>query len=197
MRTRLQWLVVAVICLLLLIALYPTYVHIRETRDLQVCENNMRKIAKALIMYMGDWDDTLPPGSTWMTGAAGFLTSTTGTGFSVETYFHCPKDSSGSPSSYCYNDLLEGINPKVKYRDDDKKDERRSFVRNPDRFPLIFEKHGSQANAHVRLDDYDALLQNLTRAHAMPEPTGVIITGSGSVIRRNDEQMVNLKGRKF
>src|SRR5437660_11856684 len=109
MRSRLQWVVVAIICILLAFAIYPQFVHLRETRDLQGCETNLRKISHALVMYTRDWDDALPPGETWMTNISGNLASTSGTGFSVDTYFHCPKDHSGSKSSYCYNDLLAGV----------------------------------------------------------------------------------------
>jgi hypothetical protein len=191
-----QWAVIVLICVLLFFALKPTFINLRETRDLQVCENNVRKISHALTMYMADWDGTLPQGNTWMVNAQANLTATSNTGFSVSTYFHCPLDKSGSPSSYCYNDLLQGIAPKVASKDD-AIEERRKKVGNPDRMALVFEHHASAENAHMTLRTYDDLFNALTRRHVAPVPTGVIMTGSGAVERKTEEQLLNAKGKKF
>lgn len=197
LRYRMQGIVVALICLLLALALWPQFTHLRETRDLQVCETNLRKISHALQMYTDDWDKALPPGPTWMTNIAGNMTSTTNSGFSVETYFHCPKDHTGSGSSYCYNDVLAGINPKLKYPKGDSREDQRLKIGNSDRMPLIFEKHGSEANGHLHLFNYEEFFKQITLAHDMPEKTGVMITGAGSVERRNEEQLQTIGNRKF
>jgi hypothetical protein len=197
MRFRLQWAVIAMICTLLVFALKPAFIHVRETRDLQVCENNMRKISQALKMYMGDWEGALPPGSTWMYNVQGNLAATSNTGFSVSTYFHCPLDHSGGASSYCYNDLLEGVAPGIAAEENSDKETRRMQVRNAFKIPIILEKHGSPENAHVRLLGFDDLAANITTVHELPEPTAVIMTGNGGVERITQERLMNSKGKKF
>src|SRR5258708_37647201 len=196
MRFRLQWLVIVIICVLLFFALRPTFINLQETRNLQFCENNMRKISHALTMYTGDWDGALPQGNTWMNNVQGYLAATSNTGFSASTYLHCPLDKSGSATSYCYNDLLQGIAPKMASNDAES-DNRRKEVRNPDRMPLIFEHHGSGENAHMTIRTYDDLFSALTRPHVAPVPTGVIMMGGGAVERKNEEQLINSKGKKF
>src|SRR5258708_22488956 len=157
MRFRLQWLVIVIICVLLFFALRPTFINLQETRNLQFCENNMRKISHALTMYTGDWDGALPQGNTWMNNVQPYLPATSNTGFSASTYLHCPLDKSGSATSYCYNDLLEGIAPGVVSAGNSENEARRRSVKNAAKVPLIFEKHGSSANAHMRLRGYDDL----------------------------------------
>ena len=197
MRFRLQWVVIGVICILLFVVLKPSFDHLRETRDLQVCETHMRKISQALTMYMADWDGALPPGGSWTYNVQGNIASMSNTGFAASTYFHCPLDQSGSPSSYIYNDLLEGIAPGIASEQNSESENRRKNVRNASKIPLIIEKHGSPDNAHTRLFGYDDLAANMTLPHLMPQPTAVIMTGNGAVDRITHERLTNAAGKKF
>jgi hypothetical protein len=119
-----------------------------------------------------------------------------GSGFTVETYFHCPLDKSGSPSSYCYNDFPAGIAPNIQYMDPDK-EARRASIRNPQRMPLVFEKHGSPENAHETVHNWDEFIRAAQFPHTVKESEGWLITGSYTPERRSIEQIRNLAGKKF
>src|SRR5437763_14767619 len=105
-RARLQWTVVAIVCLLLFFIVFkPWYDTLRNTRDFQTCQTNVLKISRAISTYIKDWDDTLPPAHAWMSSAGGFMSSTSGTGFDVRNYFICQLDTSGNPSRHASTEL--------------------------------------------------------------------------------------------
>jgi hypothetical protein len=150
-RERLQWAVVAAIVLLLAYALYPYYVHIVEVRDSQTCQSNMLKIARGISLYSTDHDDALPLGSSWTSTVQGYLAAQSGSGFKVTDIFHCPKDKTGSPSSYAMNDALDGYSPTHFNMTKEAAARLAEAQSRPDRMPLIFEKHGSAMDAHSRI----------------------------------------------
>ncbi len=197
-RNRLQILAIAIILFLLFLAFRPYFLTMAETRDLQVCEDHARKIARGLAMYADMWDGAYPPASTWMTCIEQNVQPTSGTGFKRETYFKCPKDHSDAPSSYVYNDLVAGLSFGEAVRSSDPATEaRRKSILNPSRVPVVFEHHGSANNAHMLVPGYDELQKVLQLPHDLPPPTGVIVTGSNSVERRNQEQLQAGAGRHF
>ena len=201
-RMRLQWVVVAFICVLLYFVVFrPAYIYIVERRDFQTCQSNVRQIAQAIAIYRGDYDDTLPLASNWMDSVQGFTTATSGTGRTVEDIFRCPLDKSGAPSSYAYNDLLSGLSPTV-HATDREAEERRTLIGRMDRAPLVIEKPGTPRNGHVTLRNWDDVIANLMRPHLVPTPTGSLIlvgppNGGCVPTDRNDEQLADLKGKRF
>lgn len=196
-RARLQALVVGIVCLLLFFFVFRPFIgNVIERRDFQVCQTNMRQIAHAVRMYSGDWDDTLPAAAVWMDAARGFMNPTSGTGFSLERYFHCPRDRSGSASSYLYNDLLSGLSTSVRPGAAEEA-QRLQAIRRPLDAPLVIEKHGSAENAHLPLPDWAAVGREMTRPHNLPTPTGSLVTGGGAVQSKNDEQLGALAGKRF
>ena len=196
-RARLQAVLVVIICIMLWVIVFrPWLGSLIENREFQNCQVNAQKIARALTMYQGDWDDSFPPGDIWNTAILGNMAATSGTGFDLEKYLKCPLDKTGSASSYAYNDLLAGINPNIAY-DDPEKDAQRRKVRNPNRFPLIIEKHGSSLNAHLTLTNWDDVIREMNFPHALPEPTGILINGQGIATRRTREQVKAQAGKRF
>jgi hypothetical protein len=199
-RGRLQAVLVVVICILLwFIVFRPWLQSLIGHRELQNCQVNAQKIARALTMYQGDWDDAYPPGSIWTTAILGNMAATSNTGFDLERYLRCPLDKSGTPSSYLYNDILGGINPSMRYnqKDEPEKEARRLMVRNPGRFPLIIEKHGSPLNAFATIHNWDEVLQQMTFPHDVPDPTGIIVDGAGNPKRRTRKEVQEQAGKRF
>ncbi|HXG23894.1 MAG TPA: hypothetical protein VNJ09_05010, partial [Chthonomonadales bacterium] len=160
-RVRLQTLVIGVIVLLLILVFRPIVLLMIQIRDLQTCQTNVHKISRAITQYREDWDDVLPLAETWMNTAGAFVVGTSGTGFSAETHFHCPRDKSGSPSSYAYNDLLSGLSLSIRTQNT-KEEEIRRKLRRPDRAALVIEKHGSPRNAHLPLANWDDVRAAMT-----------------------------------
>jgi hypothetical protein len=195
-RTRIQWVVVAAICLLLFAALRPYFIHIVEVRDFQTCQTSIRKMSLAIKTYMADFDDTLPVSSNWTEAVLGSMTPTSGTGFKLTEYLHCPRDKSGGKSSYAFNSLLSGISPGVK-SDSAEAENRRAAIMRFDRVPLVFERHNSPMNASYSITSYDAFKANLTRPHELPARTGSLINGALQATSMTDEQLAELTGRSF
>jgi hypothetical protein len=195
-RMRIQAVVIGLICILLFFAFRPYFVQLVERRDFQTCQSNVLAIARAITTYSSDYDGTLPNGSGWMEAALGNMTARSNTGFKKEDFFHCPLDKSGSPSSYVYNDLLEGISPDVR-SNKAQDEERRKAIGHLDRAVLVLEKHGSAMNAHVTLRDWDAVAEAMSTPHDVGGPTGSLVYGSGSPGSKNREQLENLRGRKY
>lgn len=196
-RARLQAVLVVIICIMLWVIVFrPWLQSLIGNREFQNCQVNAQKIARALTMYQGDWDDAYPPGDRWTTAILGNMAATSGTGFELERYLKCPKDKTGGASSYSYNDLLAGINPSLAYSDPAKEAQRRK-VRNPSRFPLIIEKHGSPLNSHLTLSSWDDVIREMNFPHTLPEPTGILINGQGNATRRTREQVTAQAGKRF
>lgn len=196
-RERLQWTVVAVICGLFLFAVRPIYLNIGETRDFQTCQSHMLQIVQGLKIYEDDFDQALPRGDAWMTVTKGYMAAHSGTGFKVEDLFHCPKDNSGSKSSYAWNSLLDGYSSSAKKRDDSGQTAPASNIR-PDRVPLVFEKHGSTDNAQAPITNWDDLAAGITLPHFNPDkPTGSIIFGNLAPSSVTKEKLAIRAGQKF
>lgn len=195
-RVRLQTLVIGVIVLLLILVFRPIVLLMIQIRDLQTCQTNVHKISRAITQYREDWDDVLPLAETWMHTAGAFVVGTSGTGFSAEKHFHCPRDKSGSPSSYAYNDLLSGLSLSIRAQSAEEEEIRRKLHR-PDRAALVIEKHGSPRNAHLPLANWDDVRAAMTLPHFTPEQKGSIISGNGEVSTKSQEQLLNLQGRRF
>lgn len=197
LRGRIQAGVIALVVIILFFIFRPIYLLVVGTKDLQTCQVNMLKIARAFQQYAADWDETYPPANSWMTSALGNITATSGTGFQVSKYFQCPLDKSGSPSSYVYNDLLAGIAPNIQYPAGSPEEQRRAGVRFPPRMPLVIEKHGSPDNAHVTLHNWDEVIKAMDLPHQIPDPVGSLINGVFGVERKADEQLRNSAGKRF
>ncbi len=196
-RFRLQAVLVVAICIMLWVIVFRPWLNsLIENREFQNCQVNEHKIARALTMYHGDWDDSYPPGGNWTTAILGNMAATSGTGFDLEKYLKCPLDKTGSASSYAYNDLLAGINPNIAY-DDPEKEAQRKNVRNPRRFPLIIEKHCSALNAHLTLKNWNDVIREMNFPHTLPEPTGILITGEGTASRRTRTEVKAQAGKRF
>lgn len=195
-RARLQVAVILLIVVLLAVALRPLLDRLIQVRDFQVCQTNVRKIAQALAIYSQEWDDTYPAAASWLDSVRGRLTPTTGTGFSAEHYLVCPRDKKGGECSYVFNELMEGLSMSVRQTDPELA-ERRRRLRRLDRAVLIVEKHGSPANAHAPLADWDAVRAFMDLPHEVPEPTGSLILGSGRAWHQNRETLLNLTGKRF
>jgi hypothetical protein len=195
-RMRIQSIVIGLICVLLFFAFRPYFIQLVERRDFQTCQSNLLSISRALTTYSADYDGTLPNSSGWMVAALGNMTARSNTGFEKDDLFHCPRDKSGSKSSYAYNELLEGLSLEV--RSNKPEDEaRRKEIGRLDRSVLVIEKHGSQMNAHMKLKDWDAVAEAMTRVHDVGGPTGSLIMGNGTPSSKNAEQLENLKGKRF
>jgi hypothetical protein len=190
-RIRLQNCSIALIVAVMAFALYPYILSLRSTRDFQTCQTNVQKIAKAISMYSGMYDDTLPLASTWMDAARGNMTSTTGSGFTVNRYFQCPIDSSGAPSSYTYNQLLEGLSLSTRPADEQGIERRRALGR-IENAALVIEKHGSLENASIPLPDWIAVLREATLAHPVPAKTGSLIFGKLTAASKSEEKLKTL-----
>lgn len=196
-RLRLQGVFVVLICILLFFVVFRPWIRgVIDRRDLQTCQTNVLKIARAITTYSQDYDGTLPNGESWTVAARGSMAATSGTGFRIETYFHCPLDKSGQPASYAYNDLFSGLSLEVRSGDSEHEARRRQIGR-LDRAPLVIEKFGQPLDAHLPLPDWDAVLREMTRLHPVPQPTGHLITGRGAVVQRNEEQLSSFRGKRF
>lgn len=197
-RHRVQWLAVAIICALVyFIVGRPWYSWVVETRDYQTCHNvNAHKIAQGITMYMSDWDGAFPPAETWMDAAKGNMTSTSGSGSHIERYFICPRDKSGSPSSYAYNEFFASMNLGIVSRDSRIETRRVSLLR-PQRAPLLIEKHGGPMNSHALLNSWNDVPREMTLPHVVPDPTGILIRAGGSPDRVTREQLEGLRGKRF
>jgi len=195
-RVRLQALVIIVILVLLAVALRPLMQHLIQVRDFQVCQTNVRKIAQALAIYSQEWDDTYPAASSWLDAVRGRLTPTTGTGFGPEHYLRCPRDHKKGECSYVFNELMEGLSMTIRQTEPEIA-KRRQRLHRLDRAVLIAEKHGSAANAHVPLENWDAVREFMDLPHELPEPTGSLILGSGRAWFQSRESLASLSGKRF
>ena len=193
-RERLQWTVVAIICILLFFAFKPYYNHIVDTRENQICQSNALKIAGAVRRYMEDFDGVLPLGPSWMDGTEGYIAATSGTGFQLKEFFRCPLDNSGQATSYSFNNVMGGISLDVNSGNDEIEG-RRKLLGRPDRAPMIIEKHGGQRNASVNIPDWGAMKSTLTRPHFPSQNYGTYISGGGKPLSINDEQLSNRSGK--
>jgi hypothetical protein len=196
-RERLQWIVVGIICVLLVFAFRPTYIHIVETRDFQTCQSNILQISRGISLYSDDADGALPVGSSWADSVQGYLAARSGTGFKVQDIFHCPKDKSGKPSSYAWNKLLNGYATTHKNMSPEAEDKLKLTRARPERIPLVIEKHGSEQNASVEISDWNELKKELTRPHHVPEPTGSYILGGQKPTYVGEEKLAIRAGDKF
>lgn len=195
-RTRLQAGVILLIIALLVIALRPLLLHLIQVRDFQTCQTSVRKIAQALAIYNQEWDDSFPASASWLDAVRGRMTPTTGTGYQADYYLHCPRDHAGGECSYVYNELMQGLSPSVRQADPEK-DARRRQLRRLDRAPVIVEKHGSPANAHAPLRDWDGVRDFMDRPHELPDATGSVILGSGRAWFQSNESLASLSGKRF
>ena len=197
-RARMQAVLVVIICSMLWVVVFrPWIAGMVENREFQNCQTNAHKIARALTMYQGDWDDAFPLGANWTTSILGNMAATSNTGFDLEKYLKCPLDKSSAQSSYLYNDVLAGINPNLQYISDPDKEARRLKVPNLARFPLIIEKHGGALNANATLNTWDDVIAQMTLPHLLPEPTGILISGTGNPLRRTDKRIKAQAGKRF
>ena len=195
-RMRMQQTVIVIICFLLYLALKPVVMGMIQNRNFQVCQNNVRKIAQGIKNYAGDWDDTLPNANDWQDAAESDITATTGTGFSVETYFHCPLDHTHDKCSYAYNSMLGGLSMNVRPGDLGRRKRLEEIGRLSDA-PLVIEKYGGGYNQSVNLKNWDDVTKNLTKMHKVPEPTGSVIMGDLKATYRNEDELTDLEGRRF
>src|SRR5215475_708724 len=114
-RARLQAADIVIVCLLFFfIVLKPWISNLGMRRNFQICQTNVQKMAKAIAVYADDWDNAYPLADRWIENIAGHMTATSGSGFDVLYYFHCPSDHSGSKTSYAYNDLMSGYVPNLR-----------------------------------------------------------------------------------
>lgn len=195
---RIQWVVVTLICVLLFFAFRPYFTGLIERRDFITCQDNVRKISRGITTYASDYDGTLPLAANWMDKSLGFMKATSGTGFKDDDVFRCPHDKSGAPSSYAYNTILEGLSPSLSIQSSDPKLEaRRKAAGRIERAPLIIEKHGSPRNASLLLNNWEDVKAQLQLPHKLPDPTGNVLLGNGSVVSRTAESLENAQGKRF
>lgn len=195
-RQRLQWALVGIISVMMMFALYPYVVNLRETRWSVTCQTNVKKIAGGLSIYASDYDGALPLADSWVYTAQSGMTSTSNTGFKIEQYFKCPKDETGKQASYAFNELLSGLSLNVRSSDSEK-EARRSKLNKPNSVPLVFEKHGSDWNAHEMLADWDAFRTAMTLPHNVGGRSGWYIRGDLNPASMSDEKIEGLKGKTF
>ncbi len=195
-RMWMQKVVIVFICFLLYMALKPVVMSMIQNRNFQICQNNVRKIAQGIKNYAGDWDDTLPNANDWQDAAESDITATTGTGFTVESYFHCPLDHTHDKSSYAYNSMLSGLSMNVRPGDIEGQ-KRLDEIGRLGYAPMVIEKYGGGDNQSVQLKNWDDVANNLTRMHRVPEPTGSVIMGDLKATYRNNDELSDLEGRRF
>ena len=195
-QKQIQSVVIVIIILLMFVAFRPVILNTIQTRDFQTCQNNTRKIAQGIKTYTQDWDDTLPAASNWEDAASSNIVATSGTGFSVSSYFHCPSDKSGAPRSYSYNDWLAGLSLTV-HPGDKRREDRLATIGRLDRAVLMIEIHGSAPNAHTKLRNWGNVHSLISLKHHIPEPTGSLILGDLSAASRNDEKLIELGEKRF
>lgn len=191
-----QKIVIVIICFLLYLALKPVVMSMIQNRNFQICQNNVRKIAQGIKNYAGDWDDTLPNANDWQDAAESDITATTGTGFTVESYFHCPLDHTHDKCSYAYNSMLSGLSMNV-LPGDIEGQKRLAEIGRLGYAPMVIEKYGGGENQSVQLKNWDDVANNLTRMHKVPEPTGSMIMGDLKATYRNNDELIDLEGRRF
>lgn len=193
---HMQTAVIVLILALLAIALRPYFLNTIQTRDFQICQSNMRSISQALQNYAIDWDGSYPPAQNWMDHAKAFLRGATGDPKAIDAAFHCPLDNTGGGSSYAYNALFGGLSPTLR-SDDPKLLEQAAKLGRLERAVLVLEKHGSAANAHLDIPDWNAVRRELSRPHLLKSPTGSIIRGNGTVGSKSEQDLQELVDKRF
>jgi type II secretory pathway pseudopilin PulG len=193
---RMQTSVIVLILVLLALALRPWFLNTIQTRDFQVCQSNMRSISQALQNYAIDWDGAYPPAENWMDDAKAFLRGASGDPRAIDAAFHCPRDKTGSASSYAYNTLFSGLSPTLR-SEDPKLLAQAARLGRLERAVLVIEKHGARPNGHVELPDWNAVARELTRPHQLKSPTGSLIRGSGGVGSKSDLDLQELVDKRF
>ena len=72
--TLIELLVVIAIIAILAAILFPVFAKARDKARTTACLNNMKQLALAIQMYLGDWDDFFPlvptGGAIWLTARA-------------------------------------------------------------------------------------------------------------------------------
>jgi hypothetical protein len=186
---------VAVIVLALGLLLYPVYQSFVETRNLQVCQSNMLKIAGAMQRYSEDYDGTLPTGGQWMDTLGGFLQARSGQGFTAADIYRCPLDHSGAASSYVFNEPVGGL---LRDGRSSKKElqERQRKIGRQDRAPIVLEKHGSGRNASVTAYTWGEAGRQMTLPHNN-KTRGSYITGALEPKTITREQLDNRSADRF
>ena len=191
-----QQVVIVIICLLLYLAFKPVVLSLIQTRNFQTCQNNIRKISQGIRNYAEDWDETLPPASIWQDAAESNISATSGTGFTVDSYFHCPLDKSGKPCSYCYNSWLGGLSLITK-PENMKAEERLKEIGRLDHAVLIIEKFGGERNQNQTMKNWNDVIAVMNCPHNIPDPTGSLIYGSLEPGSKNKEELGDYAGRRF
>mgnify|MGYP001626360378 CR=1 FL=1 len=122
------------------------------------CRQNLQEISAAILAYVQDWDEHLPPASGWMSAAKPYLPKG-----EANRVFSCP--SANSPFGYAFNDALSGL-PVTKVFD-------------PAATVMIFESDATKPNAHGGL----TILPKIPR-HFIEGDTYAFVDGGTKWIRR-------------
>jgi len=70
-----------------------------ETRDTMLCQENLKHLGMAMLMYAQDYEERLPPADRWGTALRPYVRD--------EKFFHCP-DAPGGRYGYAFHRQLGG-----------------------------------------------------------------------------------------
>ena len=120
---------IAVIAVLAAIQ-FPVLARARGAAQRALCMSHEKQISMALTMYSEDFDQTLPPSSTWQSGLSGR---------SGERVMACPSRRDAA-DGYAYNSLLDHRSMKR--------------IANPSLTPMVFESSLNRSNAADKLQSF-------------------------------------------
>lgn len=158
--------------------------NMHSLRDIQITDENMHTLYKAMQRYADDWDSRLPPAENWMEAVRGYLSSPPGKPGGVNAYLSGSGD--GGRVGYVYNELAAGYNLQPAGRDD-----RQQSVP-PGKLVLLIERPDAPPNAHTRIPPQldaaseQALFKELAFPHFADDSqnaTTVILFADGSTRR--------------